>query len=127
MGKTAFVFPGQGAAAGGMGRDVIGASPAAAAVWEEAAVALPDLGRLCFEGPLDELVQTANAQPAIFVVDCACLAALAAEDLAPDVVAGHSLGEYAALVAAGVLEFGSALALVRARAEAMQAACARPG
>jgi [acyl-carrier-protein] S-malonyltransferase len=127
MGKTAFVFPGQGAAAVGMGRDVVAASPAAAAIWQDATATLPDLARLCFEGPLDALVQTANAQPAIFVVDCACLAALTAEGLTPDVVAGHSLGEYAALVAAGVLEFGAALSLVRARAEAMQAACARPG
>ena len=65
MGKTAFVFPGQGAAAVGMGRDVVAASPAAAAVWQEAAATLPDLARLCFEGPLDALVQTANAQPAL--------------------------------------------------------------
>src|SRR5919202_1590319 len=127
MGKIAFVFPGQGAAAVGMGREIAGASPAAAVVWAEATAALPALERLCFEGPLDELVQTANAQPAIFAVDCACLAALAAEGIQPDVVAGHSLGEYAALVAAGVLDFGAALRLVRARAEAMQAACARPG
>src|SRR5579884_2412209 len=127
MGKTAFLFPGQGAAAVGMGRDIVAASPAAAAVWAEAAAALPALSRLCFEGPLDELVQTANAQPAIFAVDCACLAALTAEGVEPDVVAGHSLGEYAALVAAGALALSEALALVRARAEAMQAACARPG
>ncbi len=127
MGKTAFVFPGQGAAAVGMGRDIVEALPPAARVWAEATAALPELPRLCFEGPLDELVQTANAQPAIFAVDCACLAALTAEGIQPDVVAGHSLGEYAALVAAGVLELGAALELVRARAEAMQAACARPG
>ena len=127
MGKTAFVFPGQGAAAVGMGREIVAASPAAAAVWAEAAAGLPQLPRLCFEGPLDELVQTANAQPAIFAVDCACLAALAAEGIQPDVVAGHSLGEYAALVAAGVLEPDATLVLVRARAEAMQAACAQPG
>src|SRR5438132_1019967 len=105
MGKTAFVFPGQGAAAVGMGRDVVAAAPAAAAVWAAAVAALPGLPRLCFEGPLDELVQTANAQPAIFAVDCACLAALRAAGIEPDVVAGHSLGEYAALVAAGALEF----------------------
>jgi len=127
MGKTAFLFPGQGAAAVGMGRDVVAASPGAAAVWAEVTAALPDLARLCFEGPLEELVQTANAQPAIFAVDCACLAALTAEGLTPDVVAGHSLGEYAALVAAGALSLSEALPVVRARADAMQAACARPG
>ncbi|HZU05606.1 MAG TPA: ACP S-malonyltransferase [Chloroflexota bacterium] len=127
MGKLAFVFPGQGAAVVGMGRDIVAASPAAAALWEQAVAALPALPRLCFEGPLAELVETVNAQPAIFAVDCACLAALTAEGIVPAVVAGHSLGEYAALVAAGALEFASALALVRARAAAMQAACARPG
>jgi [acyl-carrier-protein] S-malonyltransferase len=127
MGKTAFVFPGQGSATVGMGRDIVAASPAAAAVWAETAAAVPQLPRLCFEGPLEELVETANAQPAIFAVDCACLAALADAGLEPDVVAGHSLGEYAALVAAGALSLADALPLVRARADAMQAACARPG
>ena len=127
MGKTAFVFPGQGSAAVGMGRDIVTASAAAAAVWAEAAAAVPGLPRLCFEGPLAELVETANAQPAIFAIDSACLAALQDADLHPDVVAGHSLGEYAALVAAGALTLGDALTLVRARADAMQAACARPG
>jgi [acyl-carrier-protein] S-malonyltransferase len=127
MGKLAFLFPGQGSATVGMGRDVVAASPAAAAVWGELAAAVPSLERLCFEGPLEELVQTANAQPAIFAVDCACLAALEDAGLRPDVVAGHSLGEYAALVAAGALTRAEALPLVQARAEAMQAACARPG
>src|SRR5579883_2156058 len=127
MGKTAFVFPGQGSASVGMGRDIVAASPAAAAVWAEVTAAVPDLERRCFEGPLDELVETANAQPAIFAVDCACLAALQDAGFDPDIVAGHSLGEYAALVAAGALSLQDALPLVRARAEAMQAACARPG
>jgi [acyl-carrier-protein] S-malonyltransferase len=127
MGTTAFIFPGQGSATVGMGRDVVAASPAAAAVWAEIAAALPALPRLCFDGPLDELVETANAQPAIFAVDCACLAALQDAGLSPDVAAGHSLGEYAALVAAGALTLADALPVVRARADAMQAACARPG
>jgi [acyl-carrier-protein] S-malonyltransferase len=91
------------------------------------AAILPDLPRLCFDGPLEELVETANAQPAIFAVDCACLAALEAANCGPDVVAGHSLGEYAALVSAGALTLADALPVVRARADAMQAACARPG
>ncbi len=127
MGKTAFVFPGQGSAAVGMGRDIVAASPAAAAVWAEVSAAVPALPRLCFEGPLEELVVTANAQPAIFAVDCACLAAVREAGCTPDVVAGHSLGEYAALVAAGALSLADALPMVRARADAMQAACARPG
>jgi len=127
MARTAFIFPGQGAAAVGMGQDIVAADPAAAALWREATAVFPDLPRLCFEGPLDELVATANAQPAIFAVDCACLAALRAQGVEPDVVAGHSLGEYAALVAAGALELAAALPLVRARAAAMQAASARAG
>jgi len=127
MARTAFIFPGQGAAAVGMGKQIVAADSTAAALWREATAAFPDLPRLCFEGPLDELVATANAQPAIFAVDCACLAALRAQGVEPDVVAGHSLGEYAALVAAGALELAAALSLVRARAEAMQAASARPG
>ncbi|HEY7065555.1 MAG TPA: ACP S-malonyltransferase [Chloroflexota bacterium] len=127
MGKTAFLFPGQGSATVGMGRDLVASSPAAAGVWAEISAALPELPRRCFDGPLAELVETANAQPAIFAVDCACLAALADAGLTPDVVAGHSLGEYAALVAAGALTLAEALPLVRARAHAMQAACARPG
>lgn len=127
MGKTAFLFPGQGSATVGMGHEIVASSPAAGAVWAEIAAALPELPRQCFDGPLEELVETANAQPAIFAVNCACLAALHAAGLAPDVVAGHSLGEYAALVAAGALTLAEALPLVRARADAMQAACARPG
>jgi [acyl-carrier-protein] S-malonyltransferase len=127
MGKIAFVFPGQGAAAVGMGQALIASHPAAAAVWRTVVAALPELDRLCREGPLERLVETLHAQPALFGVDCACWAALTAAGVAPDVVAGHSLGEYVALVAAGVLEVEEGLALVRARAAAMQRACARPG
>ena len=127
MGKIAFLFPGQGSATVGMGQDIVAASPAAATVWAEVAAAVPDLERLCFGGPLEELVETANAQPAIFAVDCACLAALRDAGVQPDVVAGHSLGEYAALVAADALTLAEALPVVRARADAMQSACARPG
>jgi [acyl-carrier-protein] S-malonyltransferase len=127
MGNVAYLFPGQGAAAVGMGRDIVEAVPAAAEIWAEATDALPEVARLAFEGPLPELVQTIHAQPAIFAVDCACLAALTAQGFAPAFVAGHSLGEYAALVAAGALDFATGLRLVRARAEAMQAACDRPG
>jgi [acyl-carrier-protein] S-malonyltransferase len=110
-----------------MGQALVAADPAAAAVWRTVTAALPTLDALCREGPLDTLVQTVHAQPALYGVDCACLAALTAAGVAPDVVAGHSLGEYAALVAAGVLDVADGLALVRARAEAMQEACARPG
>ncbi len=127
MGLTAFIFPGQGSAAVGMGQDLLADAPAAAAIWDQALAARPDLALLCAEGPIDALVQTVNAQPSIFAVDCACLAALQAAGVAPDVVAGHSLGEYAALVAAGALTFAEAAALVQVRAEAMQLACERPG
>src|SRR3954451_15486189 len=109
MAKTAFLFPGQGSASVGMGRDLLAASPAAAAVWADVTAGLPELQRLCFDGPLEELVETVNAQPAIFALDCACLAALQDAGFSPDVVAGHSLGEYAALVAAGALPLADAL------------------
>ncbi|GBD13005.1 Malonyl CoA-acyl carrier protein transacylase [bacterium HR24] len=128
----ALLFPGQGSQQVGMGRALYEASPPARQLMEaaEAALGIPLL-RIMFEGPADELTDTANAQPAIFTASLASLAAaLQAGALArrPAFVAGHSLGEYTALVAAGALPFLEALRLVRRRGELMaQAGRERPG
>ncbi|REK53906.1 MAG: [acyl-carrier-protein] S-malonyltransferase [Thermobacillus sp.] len=122
MGKIAFVFPGQGAQAVGMGKDAYDASPAARAVFERADSALGfALSRIIFEGPEDELRQTENTQPALLTVSAALLELIAGR-VRPDYVAGHSLGEYSALVAAGVLSFEDAVRAVRLRGEFMEAA-----
>jgi len=126
--STAFIFPGQGAQAVGMGSDAWHGSPAARAVFDEADSVLGvPLSRLILEGPADELVRSHNAQPAILCVSIAMLRA-AEERLGtamprPTFTAGHSVGEYAALVAAGSLSLSEGLRLVRARGELMQAAC----
>jgi [acyl-carrier-protein] S-malonyltransferase len=120
MGRVAFVFPGQGAQKVGMGRDAWEASAAARAAFEEADAALGEpLSRLCFEGPEESLQLTANTQPAVLATEVALLRAL---DETPDVTAGHSLGEYAANVAAGTLAFADAVRLVRVRGTYMQEA-----
>ena len=122
---TAWVFPGQGSQAVGMGRDVYKHSAAARAIFDKAATVLGfDLAQLCFEGPAEQLMLTENAQPALLTTSTALLFAareMAGSDLdlAPAYLAGHSLGEYSALVAAGALEFGDALRLVRRRGELM--------
>lgn len=120
MGKVAFVFPGQGSQAVGMGKAAFDASPAAREVFEQADAALGEsLSGLCFQGPADDLKLTANTQPALLTVSVALLRALGET---PDVVAGHSLGEYSANVAAGTLSFERAVKLVRVRGTYMQEA-----
>ncbi len=124
----AFVFPGQGSQAVGMGKDLAAESAAARQVIEEVNDALgEDLGKLMAEGPADQLTLTANAQPALMTVSIAAMRMLEREgavhlaDLASH-VAGHSLGEYSALVAVGTLELADAARLLRLRGEAMQRA-----
>jgi len=110
-----------------MGKALAGAYGSAKRVFEEADQALGfPLSRLCFEGPEEDLKLTQNTQPALLAVSTAALAVLRENGLAPDFVAGHSLGEYSALVAVGSLEFGDALRLVRRRGQYMQEAVA-PG
>lgn len=117
------VFPGQGSQAPGMGRDLFDNSPAARAVFAEADETLGEpLATLCFEGPEDELRLTRQTQPALLTVSVAAWRALGDRVAPPVAAAGHSLGEYSALVAAGVLSFADALRAVRLRGEAMQAA-----
>lgn len=124
-GRIAFVFPGQGSQAVGMGRAFAEAFPEAAARFAEAGEALGfDLAALCFHGPAQALALTANTQPAILTASMAALAGLTRRGVRPDFVAGHSLGEYSALVAAGALDFAEAVRLVRKRAEFMQEAVA---
>jgi len=116
----AFIFPGQGSQYVGMGVDVAEQYPAAAAVIEQADAVLGiELSRLMGEGPAEELTATEVAQPALLTHSVAVLQVLEAKGLQPDVVAGHSLGEYSALVAAGALDFESALQLVRHRGDLM--------
>ncbi len=118
-----FVFPGQGSQAVGMGRDLFEQRPASRRVFEEADDALGfALSRLCHEGPEEALQLTAAAQPAILTASVAALIALREEGPGPDAVAGHSLGEYTALVAAGALTFRDAVVLVHRRGLYMQEA-----
>jgi [acyl-carrier-protein] S-malonyltransferase len=119
MTRIAFVFPGQGSQAVGMGHDLGESSPR----WDAASAALGfDLKQLVFEGPEADLTLTANTQPAILATSIVALDALAAAGIRCEFVAGHSLGEYSALVAAGAIDFADAVRTVRARGQFMQEA-----
>ena len=123
MGKIAFVFPGQGSQSVGMGKDLYDAQPEARKRFELADKQLGfPLSELIFGGPEAELKQTANTQPALLTTSVALAEAFAAKGIAPDYVAGHSLGEYSALTVAGVLSFEDAVSIVRARGEYMEQA-----
>ncbi|HEY2462018.1 MAG TPA: ACP S-malonyltransferase [Candidatus Acidoferrum sp.] len=123
MGKIAFVFPGQASQYPGMGKELAEKYPAARAVFAEADKALGfSISEMCFSGSEEDLKLTANTQPAILTCSVATHRVLAEKGITPDFVAGHSLGEYSALVAAGALKFADAVQLVRKRGQYMQEA-----
>jgi [acyl-carrier-protein] S-malonyltransferase len=121
MGKLAFLFPGQASQYPGMGKELAESFPVAKTVFAEADAALNfSISRLCFAGTEEELKQTANTQPAMLAVSVAVFRVLEEKGIAPQYVAGHSLGEYSALVAAGALDFADAVKLVHQRGKYMQ-------
>src|SRR6202050_2129081 len=123
MSKVAFLFPGQASQYPGMGREFSEKFPTARAVFDEADDALRfPISKMCFEGTEEDLKQTANTQPCILAVSVAVFRVLSERGFVPQFVAGHSLGEYSALVAAGALSFADAMRLVRMRGAVMQEA-----
>src|SRR5688572_16274249 len=129
MTKVAFCFPGQGSLEVGMGREIAEAVPEAMEVYRVGCDATGmDLAHLCFDGPLEQLVETEVQQPTLVATSLAILAAVQKEGIEPDVVVGHSVGEFAALASVGAMGTGDAIALVRERGLAMaEAARQRPG
>ena len=129
VGKIAFCFPGQGSLETGMGRDIAEASPEAMEVFDIGSEASGlDLARLCFDTPLEGMVETELQQPALVATSLAMLAALRKRGFVPDFVVGHSVGEFAALAAAGAMNVRDTIGLVRERGLAMaEAAKERPG
>jgi [acyl-carrier-protein] S-malonyltransferase len=128
-GKIAFCFPGQGSLETGMGRDIVEASPEAREVFEIGSEASGlDLAKLCFDTPIDEMVETELQQPALVATSLAFLAAVRDRGFKPDFVVGHSVGEFAALAATGAMSVRETIGLVRERGLAMaEAAKERPG
>src|SRR6478752_6778524 len=123
MGKIAFCFPGQGALEAGMGRELAEAVPAAMEVYRVGSEASGlDLQKLCFDSPLEDLVETEVQQPALVATCLAILAAMREAGLEPDVVVGHSVGEFSALASVGAIGTPEAIALVRERGLAMDEA-----
>src|ERR1051325_3085106 len=123
MSKLTLLFPGQGSQYVGMGKSLADSFPESAQVFAEADDALGfSISKLCFEGPEDQLKPTENQQPALSTVSIAAFRTLQAKGFAPNSVAGHSLGEYSALVAAGSLAFADAVRIVRKRGQYMQQA-----
>ena len=128
-GKVAFCFPGQGSLSAGMGRDVAEAVPSAMDVYRVGSEASGlDLAYLCFDAPLEEVMGTDIQQPALVATSLAILAAVRERGIEPDIVVGHSVGEFAALASVGAMGTGEAIALVRERGLAMaEAAREHPG
>ncbi|MBM7692304.1 [acyl-carrier-protein] S-malonyltransferase [Peribacillus deserti] len=123
MGKIAFVFPGQGSQTAGMGKELYESHEQAKRIFDEADKKLSfPLTQLIFNGPQEELTKTTNAQPALLTVSTAILEVLKEAGIHPDFTAGHSLGEYSALVASGAIDYSDAVFAVRKRGEFMEAA-----
>ena len=124
MGKTAFIFSGQGAQYVGMGKDLYENFSAARKIFDEAdEVTNGKISKLCFEGPDEKLRETVNTQPAILTHSVACYSVLKEEGIVPDIVAGLSLGEYSALVASESLEFREAVPLVQKTGQIYAGSC----
>lgn len=122
--EIGFIFPGQGSQVVGMGKELAEHFPVARRTFDEADEALGySLTKICWEGPEEELKQTENTQPAILATSVACMRVLAETGITPTVTAGHSVGEYAALVCAGVLSFADAVRITRLRGKLMETAC----